>query len=272
MPARGLQLRRPDVCVICGTELPVGTRAWWDQNARTVTCTGCRDGGTPGPEAPPPSITELECGQAGASLDREYERRKSNRERRTRESHPHIGGLLLAVRGTPQHEFAFHQGAVAERAVADSLTKRTAGSPVITLHNRRMPGGRGDIDHIAIAATGVYVIDTKDWEGKVQTPWFGASKLLIRGRDRTNLIDGLDRQITAVRAVLDCDGYEEVPIQGALCFTKADLPFLITKRFRGHLLLYRKALAKRLNADGTLQPSVVEQIARHLAAALPPAR
>lgn len=134
MPARELQLRRPDVCVTCGSELPVGTRAWWDQNARTVTCTECRDSGAPGPEAPPPAITELECGQAGASLDRGYERRKSNRERRTRKAHPHISGLLLATRGAPQHELAFHQGAVAERAVAESLGKRTAPDQVITLN------------------------------------------------------------------------------------------------------------------------------------------
>jgi Nuclease-related domain len=137
-----------------------------------------------------------------------------------------------------------------------------------------MPGRRGDIDHVAIAPTGVYVIDTKDWEGKVhiETPWFGAPKLLIRGRDCTNLIDGLDRRITAVRSALDRASYEKVPIQGALCFTKADLPFLWTQTLRGHLLLSRKALAKRLNADGPLQPPVVEQLARTLAAALPPAR
>jgi hypothetical protein len=78
-------------------------------------------------------------------------------------------------------------------------------SPVITLHNRRMPVARGDIDHIAIAPTGVYVIDTKDWGGKVQiqTPWFDAPN----GRDCTKLLDGLDRQITAVRSTLDRDGH-----------------------------------------------------------------
>jgi Nuclease-related domain len=274
MPARELKLGRPDVCVICRSGLPVGTRAWWDQSARTVTCTGCWDGGAPVPGPPPPPIAELEFGQAGASLDREYERRKNNRERRTREAHPHIGGLLLATRGAPQHELAFHQGAVAERAVADSLKKRTASSPVFTLHNRQMPGRRGDIDHIAIAPTGVYVIDTKDWKGKVQiqTPWFGAPKLLIRGRDCTKLIDGLDRQVAAVRSALDRGGYEKVTIWGALCFTKADLPFLRTQKLRGHLLLHRKALAERLNADGPLQPPLLEQLASHLAAVLPPAR
>jgi len=214
----------------------------------------------------------LDSAPAGASLERVYERRKHNRERRTRDAHPHIGGLLLALRGTPQHEFAFHQGAVAERAVADSLAKRTADSPVVTLHNRRMPGGRGDIDHIAIAPTGVYVIDTKDWKGKVQieTPWFGAAKLLIRGRDRTTLIDGLERQITAVRDALDRSGHHEIAIHGALCFTQADLPFLRTQKFRGHL--HRKALAKRLNADGPLSPPALTNLAHHLDLALPPAR
>ena len=78
----------------------------------------------------------------------------------------------------------------------------------MTLHNRRMPANRGDIDHIAVAPSGVYVIDTKDWKGKVeiQSPWFGAPKLLINGRDRTKLIDGLERQVAAVRSVLDRRG------------------------------------------------------------------
>lgn len=237
VPARQLKLRRKDVCVSCGSGLPEGTRAWWDQSVRTVTCTACWDGRAP-VSAPPLPAGELASGQPGVGLDREYERRKTNRERRATDAHPHVGVLLLAIRGTPQHEFAFHQGAIAERAVADSLKQRTAGNPVITLHNRRMPRARGDIDHIAIAPTGVYVIDTKDWNGKVQidTPRFGAPKLLIRGRDCTKLLDGLDRQITAVRSALDRDGHNEIPIQGALCFTKADLPLLKTHKLRGTCL------------------------------------
>ena len=274
VPARQLSLRRPDLCAVCGSPIPAGTQAWWDPSARTVTCVVCWDPDAAAPAQPAVPGDALESGQAGVSLEREYERRKQNRERRTRDAHPHMGGLLLALRSTPQHELAFHQGAVAERAVADSLAKRTAGSPVITLHNRRMPGGRGDIDHVAIAPTGVYVIDTKDWKGKVQiqTPWFGAAKLLIRGRDCTKLIDGLERQLTAVRNALDRDGHHAIPLRGALCFTQADLPFLTTQTFRGHLLLYRKALAKQLNADGPLGTPGLENLARHLAVSLPPAR
>jgi hypothetical protein len=109
-------------------------------------------------------------------------------------------------------------------------------------------------------------------QGRDQSPWFEESHLLIRGHDCTKLIGGLERQIAAVRAALDDSGYDQITIQGAVCFTKADLPFLRTQTFRGHLLLYRRALAKRLNADGPLSSASVEQLARRLATLLPPAR
>jgi hypothetical protein len=272
VPARKLEIGRDDACVICGDGLAAGTIAWWDSEARTITCTACSDtAGT----SPAPAQAPLQVGDPGASLMREHDRRRRNREQRVRQAHPHVGGLLLALQDAPQHESAFHQGALAERAVADSLAIRTDSERVITLHNRRMPSGRGDIDHLAIAPTGVWVIDTKDWKGKVEisAPWFGTPRLLIRGRDSTKLIDGLERQIAAVRAALDGGGgYQEITVRGAVCFTKADLPFLRTQTFRGHLLLYRRALAKRLTADGALSPASVEQLARHLSTLLPPAR
>jgi hypothetical protein len=56
----------------------------------------------------------------------------------------------------------------------------------------------------------------------------------------------------------------------ALCFTTADLP-LGTLKMRGHLLLYRKALAKRLDADGPLQLAAIDTLAHTLVVALPPA-
>ena len=237
-----------------------------------MTCLDCRKPELRIESTPPPSH-ELDCGTPGASLSREYERRKRNRETRVRQAHPRIGGLILALGGAPQHESAFHRGDLGEKAVAASLETRTEGGPTITLHNRRMPNGWGDIDHIAIAPTGVYVIDTKDWKGKVEVvrPWFGAAKLLINRRDCTELLDGLERQMAAVGAVLDREGRGAIPTQGALCFTRADLPWLRTQELRGHLLLYPRALAKRLNAEGPLTAVEIETVARQLAAALPAA-
>jgi len=136
-----------------------------------------------------------------------------------------------------------------------------------------MPGGRGNIDHLAIAPTGVFVIDAKNIKGKVRVakPLFGATKLRVAGRNRTKLIDGLDRQVSAVRDALAANGHADVPVQGVLCFTIADLPLLGTLKMRGHLLLYRKGLARRLNASGPLQSPAIEALAHSLTAALPPA-
>jgi hypothetical protein len=264
------------VCVVCGTALPTGSRARWDATTRTVTCAACAESSAePRARAGAAESTQsaLDRGQPGASIAREHQRRKRNRESRTRETHPWIGELLLALRGTPQHESAFHQGDLGEKAVAAYLEKYATRGPRIILHNRRMPRGRGDIDHLAITPTGVFVIDAKAIKGKVrvQTPLFGKPKLRVSGRDRTKLIDGLDRQVSAVRDALTTSDHPDVSVQGVLCFTTADLPFFGTPKMRGHLLLHRKALAKRINKQGPLQPPMIDALAHTLAAALPPA-
>lgn len=216
------------------------------------------------------AVAEIGRGRAGASALREYERRRRNRESRTRAAHPIIGGALVALRAAPPQERAFERGAEGERAVAESLGRLLSGGDTAILHDRRMPGGRGNIDHLAVAPSGVYVIDAKAWHGKVKvsTPLIGRPKLLIDGRDRTSLIDGLDRQVAAVREGI---GTADVPIQGVLCFTKADLPLIGTTRMRGHLLLYRKALAKRLEAAGAMDPEAIGSLARRLSGAFPAA-
>lgn len=106
-----------------------------------------------------------------------------------------------------------------------------------------MPGGRGDIDHITIVPSAIYVIDTKAVTGKVEirSRWFKPPRLFIGGRDRTSYLDGLDLQITAVRDALQITEYGAAPVQAVLCFTRADLPRLRAVEMRGHLLLYRKA-------------------------------
>ena len=268
MARRPLKLRRADSCVRCSTPLAAGTDAVWDSTARTVTCLACEGPGRPSTSSSEP----ISSGEAGASAGREHERRKQNREDRLRAKHPRTVALRLALGRAPQHEVAFRHGQVGEESVGTLLDERTAHGPGIVLHDRRMPRGRGNVDHIAIAPTGVYVIDAKAWQGKVAapTPLFGRQKLLIDGRDCTSLIDGLDRQVAVVRAALG-EAHGDVAVRGVLCFTRAELPLLRTLTIREHLLLYRKALGKRINQDGPLAPSVIEKVARKLDAALPPA-
>lgn len=272
MSSRVLKLRWPTKCIACSSSLAAGTRAWWDAQERSVTCMTCRTAALQPAVADRP-CGRLERGQPGASATRVHRHRRSNREARTRMDHPLIGGLLLALRDEPQHESAWRQGALGERAIASYLDRRTANGPAIVLYDRRMPGSRANVDVLAIAPTGVYVIDAKAIKGKVRVakPLFSAERLLIEGRNRTKLIDSLERQISAVRDALSAARHPDVPVLGVLCFTKADFPLLGTLEIRGHRLHHRRALAKRLNRKGTLTPAAIDALAGELAAALPPA-
>ena len=107
-------------------------------------------------------------GKAGASARREGERRKANREAAVRERHPRIGGVLLALQDAPQHERSWGRGAGGEELVEAALNKHA--SDVVVLHDRRIPGSRGEHRHIAIAATGVWVVDSKRYKASCMSP------------------------------------------------------------------------------------------------------
>lgn len=210
-------------------------------------------------------------GVAGASARREFERRRSARERKLRERHPKLGGLLFALREVPAHERDWEQGAAGEERVAASLAKRCS-SEVLLLHDRRVPPGSGNIDHLAIAPSGVWVIDSKTHEGAVavERHLLAKPRLLIRGRDETKLIEGLHRQVRAVREI--AAGLDpNVQVHGALCLTVAELPPSRTLSVAGYPLLRPPGLAKRLNEPGPLTLEYSELLSIQLASRLPPA-
>jgi hypothetical protein len=271
MAWRKLKLRWAAACVGCGSTLSKGADAWWDTVTHHVTCPQCRAAEL-GEPARRGGSAQLDRGRPGASVGREYLRRRHRRETRTLQAHPWIGPLLLALGGAPRHEKAFRAGELGEMAVAAAL-ERDVPWPAIALHDRRMPGGYGNIDHLVVAPAGVFVIDAKGLRGKVkvETPLLGPPRLSIAGRDRTKLLDGLDRQVEAVGEALRAAGRPGVPVQGVLCFTIAALPMFGTLRLRGHLLLHRRPLVKRLCAQGPLQPPAIDTLARVLAVALPSA-
>jgi hypothetical protein len=218
---------------------------------------------------PPPESSS--AGTPGASARREHQRRKTNREQQVRTAHPRIGGLLLALREEPQHERAWERGAGGEEHVAASLAKYLDPT-VLVLHDRRIPGSRANIDHVAIATSGVWVIDAKRYTGKVQIsrPLFGQPRLTIAGRDQTKLIDGLDGQVKVVRGAL-ASITPGVPVLGALCFVDAELPLIGKLTFRGYPLLHPRGLAKQINRSGEVRPAVLAQLAEILTSRLPAA-
>lgn len=214
---------------------------------------------------------DLDLGAAGTSARREYERRRAKREDTTRERHPRIGGLLLALQEEPQSERAWASGAAGEEELAASLARRCPD--VIVLHDRHMPGSRANIDHIAIAPSGIWVIDAKRYKDKIEVrkPFFGDAKLVIGGRDKTRLLAGLGKQVEAVRGAMETIA-PTVSVQACLCFVGgAEMPLLRKLSVGGYPLVYPRRLAKLLNRPGELGPEQMRLVAAELSQRFPSA-
>lgn len=224
-----------------------------------------------------------DLGVAGESARRNAQRLRERREQRAA-SRSGLARLAAAVVGPPAkekrllaREKQWATGAEGEQTIAEMLAHRCPDTPV--LHDRRMPRSRANIDHLAFAASGIYVIDTKRYRGKIEVtkPLFGQAKLKIAGRDRTKLIDGLARQVEAVTATLETLA-DDVPVHGCLCFAAPEgffadrgLPLLRTLRINSYPLYYPRRLAKRLNSDGTLTADRARALCAEIAERLPPA-
>lgn len=278
---RTLTLRRPAVCAICGLEFAAGETAQWDRARRTTRCLA-HAGAPAQPLAAsahvPPPVPAQVTGVAGGSAQAEYERRRARREQRVRDAHPVIGGLILALSDEPQHVTAWRQGAVGERAVARRLDQLVARG-VEVLHDRRIPGTKANIDHIAVSTSGVYVIDAKNYTGAVRVDWEGGLlsprryKLLVGRRDATKLVTGVQRQVQLVRDALAGDARlpEDTAVTGVLAFFEADWPLFPPDRIEDVRLEGPKSTTRLIARDGSYTAWGVAMIAERLRAHFPEA-
>jgi hypothetical protein len=203
-------------------------------------------------EPPRDASLSAESGVAGSSARREYERRKAKDEEKLREKWGRFGGLAVALSDERQPTKAWDRGAVGEERLGARLNA-LAGDGLAVLHDRRIPGSKANIDHIAITPGGIWVIDAKRYKGRPELKIEGGilrprvEKLLVGRRDCTKLADGVLKQVDVVRDLVG-----DVPVTGALCFIEADWP-LIGGAFstRGVLVLWPKRLAKVLAAETT---------------------
>lgn len=267
MEASGNTLSEPDRCMVCGKELAAVDQAIRDPVTRTLTCTSCH-----------PGVPVFE-GKAGASARREYQRRDEHREQHARKRLGGLGAVLARDIDEPQSTKSWQQGARGEERTAARLAKHLEGHDVKLLHDRRLPGhGQANIDHLVVGPGGVTVIDSKTQKGEIRVDRVGGlfsdrhSVLLIGGRDRTSLIDGLERQIEIVRSALTRNSAQDVEVRGALCFPSPDgLPLFKKLTIRNIVIDGTKPVAKVARRAGPLDHDRVEKVWRQLAAAFPPA-
>lgn len=270
-PARTMRLRYAGSCRACGVSLAAGAAAAYDRRTRTVSCLACHSA-----EAPAVPL-DTPAGTPGASARREFERRSAKREERVRAAHPRLGGLILALSDDPQSTTAWARGARGEELLGSALNGLTDRG-VRLLHDRRIPRNRANIDHIAVAASGVYVVDAKRYRGRPTLRVEGGilrprvEKLVVGGRNCTALVAGVHKQVGVVRDALAAAGMDDVPVHGVLCFVDADWPLIGGSFVTGGVaVLWPKKLGERLRAEGTLDQSAVDAAHRALAGALPAA-
>lgn len=189
---------------------------------------------------------------AGASAQREYERRLINHRRRVWKAVPRLvivalflgavawvvseqflpgNGALMAfliavsfvLQGIPSRQpaDAWGIGAIGERKTAKALSRLDSNYRI--LHDRKIRGRKSNIDHIVIGPTGIFAIETKNVKGRVTLQ---GGHLMVGGRKRDDYVEEVWREAVAVQEVL-------APVMASLgqsvgpiiCFHRAELPW-----------------------------------------------
>lgn len=285
MPRNLIRLRYSGSCSVCNRALEVGSLAHWNREQRCVTCESCRnaEGSDPEPElqtcaedslpATQAEATTIDNGVAGASARAEFERRHKLREAKIDKKWGSLAGVVKFLSDDPPQITAWAKGSEGERRLGANLERETADRAII-LHDRKVPRTRGNIDHIAVAPSGIWVIDAKNYRGLVEHRdvggWFRRDlRIMVGGRDQTKLAEGLKWQIDAVKKAIPTSS---APVTGVLCFTDAQWR-LFAKPFRhGEIwVTWPKTVIDMILMPTILGPDDITQIAAQLSQALRPA-
>ena len=184
-----------------------------------------------------------------------------------------LGGVVLAVSGEPQSTRAWERGAFGEQQLAEALAE-VAG--LRALHDRRVPGTRGNIDHLLIAPAGVFVVDAKRYQGEIRIRDRGGlfrsdDRLYVGKRDCSRLAENMDWQVDAVESVLESADVEVMPpVIPVLCFIDGEWPLLFPPQtYKGVRLEGKRSIKRLITRDRLLDVETVDRIARILAAKFP---
>jgi Nuclease-related domain len=237
----------------------------WDPTAKTVTCLACVPDGQVDPGAP------------GASAAAEGARRANRKVGAVRRKYGDHAAEVAREMAGQDAAASWGKGSEGESRLARYVA-REVGDRVIALHDRLIPGTGGNIDHIFVSPTGVWVVDAKAYRGKVVRReigplWRRDNELYIGGRNRTSLANSLRRQVDAVNVAMRSDeSLHGTDIHAALCLVESDWGLLDFPFQLGNVwVMYPGALGKQLRKSGPISRETMERIARRLALSLPSA-
>jgi Nuclease-related domain len=240
------RLRFGGKCIACGAQVAPGESGWHDPVAKRISCVSCgpnemtRNATTPVATLPVGGTSALRWSDHGNRLNR-------------------------------------RKGAAAEYLIDTCLLRDLRAGEVI-LSDRRVPGGKGNIDHVVIARSGVWIIDSKHLKGRIEYRGIGGffdanERLLIGGKDCTYLTDDMYSQVIPIANLL---GDRSIPIRPALVFVNGDwesaMRILMKKPYvhNGVTIAWPKTLISSIGKDGPLSDEDVQRIGTQLDQQLAP--
>ena len=246
--------------------MPKGIDALYHPGTKTIRCIVCNIAST--------AALEVDIGSAGASAHREYERRRTAREARVKGRLGNlVGGLALNIAGEQQSTSAWERGSVGERKLGEVLTGIDG---IAVLHDRRVPDTRGNLDHLVVAPTGVFVVDAKHYSGLIRIRDRGSflnrdERLYVGSRDCSQLAENMAWQVKAVSDVISLvPNAESIPIQAVLCFVDGEWPLIRPpESYKGVRLEGPRSIVKLLAEPGSLDSDQIATIDRTLSIAFP---
>ncbi len=157
------------------------------------------------------------------------------------------------------------------RVLGDALAQ-AGGSDCLFLHELVGPlGACGQIDHLAVTPTGVWVIGAwREAGARVDvTGDGGRERLMIRWRDKSQRVKCLVGQQEAVAIALAA---YDVPVRGLLCFSDAQLPRFGEASIGGFPVIDLHDASAVLSASGPVDDETRRQVRDVLAWSFPAAR
>lgn len=234
-------LRFGGTCSSCGVAIAQRDFGWHEPALKKARCASCG----PGPvDAQASSLQTL-----------------------TLEADP-VGGSAALRDARIRHDHNYTKGAAGEYLMDISLHKHVNDGAVI-LTDRRVPGAESNIDHVVIAPSGVWIIDSKNWRGKIEyrasTRLGMDTRLYVGGIDRTSAVEKIFNLVIPVAQVI---GDKSVPISQALVFIEGDwgstsATRFLTNRPYQHLgvwISWPKAIWKKINEPGTLDKDDLQRL------------
>ena len=181
----------------------------------------------------------------------------------------YLGMVLLAVVATPlamimlpDTTIAWRTGALGEERTGDLLRPLEAQGFRV-MHDRLMPRSRANIDHIVVGPPGVYIVETKNYGGKLRVRH---GEVWVAGRRKTEIVAQAKHEAAAVAAVVS-----PVPVTPLLCVHRADLGWFKVEADGVRLVAPREMVKVLRKSPVRLTPDEVTRLADEIEESLVPA-